>query len=171
MWQNIKYFGIWFIIFLLALVGYSYRHDLSEIQTRVMAELFPGKGFQTGQDSVSFPVSSDGHFHIRAALNHIPITFLVDTGASHITLSPGDANKLGISWDTLRFDQIYQTANGKGLGALVRINDFRIAKIHLQGINVSVNKAAMRYSLLGMSFFNRLTRYEVHNDILTLYWK
>ena len=171
MWQKIRYLGIWAVIFLLVLVGYTYRHDLSGIPDRVMGELFPGKGFQTAQGSMSFPVSSDGHFHVRGQLNGIPITFMVDTGATHIMLSPGDAQKLGIRMETLRFDRIYATANGKVPGALVRIADFRIGDIHLQGINVSVNKAAMRTSLLGMSFFKRLARYEVHNDILTMYWK
>jgi len=171
MWQNIKYLGIWSVIFLLALVGYSYRHDLSGITNRVMGELFPGKGYQTSQHSMSFPVSSDGHFHIRAQLNGIPVSFLVDTGASHIMLSLGDAEKVGIRMDTLTFDRIYATANGKVPGALARIADFRIGEIHLQGVNVSINKAAMQSSLLGMSFFKRLERYEVRNDILTLYWK
>jgi predicted aspartyl protease len=38
----------------------------------------------------------DGHFYIIAEVNGTPIMFLADTGASHIVLSPADAEKLGI---------------------------------------------------------------------------
>ena len=169
--QNLKYLGIWSVIFLLVLVGYSYRHEVSAVKNRVMAELLPRKGFQGQQGSMSFPIAADGHFHIRATLDGTPMNFMVDTGASHIMLSAGDARKLGIRLDTLRFDRIYATANGRVPGALVRIGDFRVGDMHLKDVIVSVNKVAMNHSLLGMSFFKRLPRYEVHDDVLTLYWK
>lgn len=169
--QKLTYLGIWSVIFFLTLVGYSYRNELSTVKNRVMAELLPGEGFQVQQDSMSFPIATDGHFHIRAHLDGTPIDFMVDTGASHIMLSPDDARKLGIRMNTLKFDRIYATANGRVSGALVRIGDFRVGEMYLKDVTVSVNRSAMNHSLLGMSFFKRLARYEVHADILTLYWK
>lgn len=169
--QKLKHLAIWAGIFLILVTVYSYRHQLTGVKDRVLAELVPAKGFRNATASVSFPVSSDGHFYIRAAVNGIPIIFLADTGASHIVFSPGDAGKLGIKTDELSFDRFYETANGTVRGSSIRIADFRIGEIHLKEIGASINEAGMRNSLLGMTFFKRLKRYEVKNDVLTLYWR
>ncbi len=170
-WQNLKYLMIWGVIFLICMIGYTYRSDLSHIRDKVLSELIPERGFQKNLNTASFPASSDGHFHIRASVNGIPIRFLADTGASHIVLSPRDAQKLGFDLKKLVFDRFYETANGKGRGSSVRISGFEIGNLRLQGIEASVNEADMRESLLGMTFFNRLEKYEVRNNVLTLYWK
>lgn len=169
--QNLKYLAIWAGIFLIMMTGYCYRHEMSAIKEKVLAEFVPAKGFQKIPDSISFPVSSDGHFYIRAEVDGIPVTFLADTGASHIVLSPHDAEKLGIKKDSLRFDRFYETANGTVRGSSIRITDFRAGTIHLKEIGASVNEAEMRNSLLGMTFFRRMKGYEVKNDVLTLFWK
>ncbi len=169
--QNLKYLGIWAGIFLVLLAGYSYRQDLSGIKEKIVAEIIPARGHQKASGTISFPVSSDGHFYIRAGINGIPVTFLVDTGASHIVLSPADAEKLGIKTDDLRFDRVYETANGTVRGSSIRINDLKIGTMHLEDIGASINEATMRNSLLGMTFFKRLKSYEVENDVLTLYWR
>jgi len=168
-WPKLRYLAIWLGIFLILIAGYSYRHELSGITKRVMAELSPAQGRQDTPDSISFPVSSDGHFHIRAEVNGTPIMFMADTGASHIVLSPRDAKKLGFDLDELRFDRIYETTNGTVRGSSIRINDFRVGPIQLQDISASVNGAEMQGSLLGMTFFKRLASYEVKNDVLTLH--
>ena len=168
--RNLKHLAIWAGIFLLLLAGYSYRHELSGIKEKVLTEVVPARGFQKNPNSVSYPLSSDGHFYIRARVNGIPVIFLADTGASHIVLSPEDARKLGIQTDKLRFDRLYETANGTVRGSSIRIADFKVGGIHLRNIGASVNEAGMRNSLLGMTFFKRLKRYEVKNDVLTLYW-
>jgi aspartyl protease family protein len=168
--QNLKYLAIWAGIFLILMTGYSYRYELSSIKEKVLADIIPAKGFQKTPDSISFPVSSDGHFYIRAAVNGIPVTFLADTGASDIVLSPSDAEELGFETDELRFDRFYETANGTVRGSSIRIADLKIGKIHLKEIGASVNEAEMRKSLLGMTFFRRLESYEVKKGVLTLYW-
>ena len=152
------------------IVGYSYRHELTGVKNKVLAELVPAKGVQSTLDSISFPVSSDGHFYIRAFVNEIPITFLVDTGASDIVLSPNDAKKLGFEISELKFNRIYETANGTVRGSSFRIDDLKIGAIQIKDMEASINEANMRNSLLGMTFFKQLRSYEVKNDVLTLYW-
>jgi len=168
--QNFSYLAIWAGIFLIALAGYSYRHELSQVKEKVMAQVVPSNGIQNTPHSMSFPVSSDGHFYIRAQIDGIPILFLADTGASHIVLSPADAEKLGFERDKLSFDRFYETANGTVRGSSIRLNDFKTGSINIKEIGASVNEADMRHSLLGMTFFNRLKSYEVKDDVLTLHW-
>jgi aspartyl protease family protein len=98
-----------------------------------------------------------------------PLIFLADTGASHIVLSPSDAEKLGVKKSDLKFNRIYETANGTVRGSSIQISDLIIGDIHFRDIDASVNEAEMQNSLLGMSFFKRLESYEVKNDVLTLH--
>ncbi|MBI5549886.1 MAG: TIGR02281 family clan AA aspartic protease [Desulfobacterales bacterium] len=168
--QQLRYLSIWGGIMLLAMVGYSYRHEIAAVKERVGAEFVPSTGFQEAANTVSFPVSADGHFYIRAQVNGVPITFLADTGASHIVLSPSDADKLGLRPERLHFDRIYETANGTVRGSSITIDDLEIGAFHLNDLMASVNEAPMRHSLLGMNFFKRLARYEVKADVLTLHW-
>ncbi|MDH3974271.1 MAG: TIGR02281 family clan AA aspartic protease [Deltaproteobacteria bacterium] len=168
--QNFSYLAIWAGIFLIAMVGYSYRYELSEVKEKVLAQVIPAKGFQKTPHSISFPLSSDGHFYIRAQVNGIPIIFLADTGASDIVLSLGDAEKLGIETDKLTFDRFYETANGRVRGSSIRLRHFKTGEIIIEEIRASVNEAKMRHSLLGMTFFKRLKSYEVKDDVLTLHW-
>jgi aspartyl protease family protein len=167
--KNLKHLIIWAGIFLILMIGYSYRHELSGIKEKVLAELVPAKGMQKTIDSMSFPASSDGHFYILAEVNGKPLIFLADTGASHIVLSPSDAQKLGIEKNELKFNRFYETANGTVRGSSIQIADLTIGNIHFIDVDASVNEAEMQNSLLGMSFFKRLESYGVKNDVLTLY--
>jgi aspartyl protease family protein len=170
-WRKIKQLAAWAGIGLVFMIGFSYRYELAGVRDRLLSEVMPSKGLQTTPNSVTFPVSSDGHFYIQAEVNGVPLIFLADTGASDIVLSPGDAKKLGINRQQLKFNRIYETANGTVRGSSVQLAEFTIQGIHLQNIRASVNEAGMSNSLLGMTFFKRLTRYEVKEDKLTLYWK
>lgn len=169
-WRKIKQLAIWAVIGLVFMIGFSYRYELAEVRDRLLSEIMPSSGLQNTPDSVTFPVSSDGHFYIRAEVNGVPLIFLADTGASSIVLSPADAKKLGFDLQQLKFNRIYETANGTVRGSVVQLADFRVQGIHLQNIRASVNEASMSNSLLGMTFFKRLRRYEVRGGKLTLYW-
>jgi aspartyl protease family protein len=170
-WHKFKQLGLWAVILLVFMTGYSYRYELAQVRDRLLSEFIPTKGLQTTPNSVTFPVASDGHFYIRAQVNGVLLIFLADTGASDIVLSPDDAQRLGINLQTLRFDRIYETANGTVRGSMTTLNDFKVQGIHLQNIRASINGATMSNSLLGMTFFNRLQGYEVKEDKLTLHWE
>lgn len=168
--ENFSYLAIWAGIFVVCLGLYSYRAELGDVKNRIMTELVPSKGYQAQPYSITFPVSSDGHYYIQARVEGVTIEFLADTGASHIVLAPHDARKLGLDPSNLSYDRFYQTANGTVRGSSVRLSDFQVGDIHLSDVNASVNEAPMGKSLLGMTFFRKLARYEVKNSALTLYW-
>ena len=117
---------------------------------------------------VVFRQRRGGHFVIDAEVNGVPVRFLVDTGASDVTLTPHDAGRLGFDLQQLRFNRTYRTANGTVQGASVRLGSVAIGPISLQNVRASVNAADMDLSLLGMSFLSRLSSYEVANGTLTL---
>jgi aspartyl protease family protein len=160
----------WALIFAVGMLGYAFRHDLAAVKDRLLGALIPEFGTATGQRTLQFHVGQDGHFHIRATVDGVPIRFLVDTGASHIVLAPGDAARLGLDRQRLTFDKIYATANGMVRGASIRVAHFKVGQLHLRNVRASVNETPMGESLLGMTFFNRLKRYTVADDVLTIEW-
>lgn len=117
---------------------------------------------------MSFRAGANGHFMVEASVNGQPILFMVDSGASDVTLTARDAERLGFDRAQLKFDRIYQTANGTVKGAPVRLKRVEIGPIVLDDVRASVNDGAMGTSLLGMSFLSRLAAWRVEGDRLTL---
>ena len=92
-----------------------------------------------------------------------------DSGASTVVLRPADAQKLGIDTEKLRYSVPVQTANGTTYAAAVKLKRVAVGGIHFTEIDALVAKpGALRDSLLGMSFLNRLKSYEFSGDMLTL---
>lgn len=169
--RTLRYALAWLGIFLMVSLAYSYRFELDQAKDRLLATWLPGRPMSQTPGRMRFPRAANGHFYIKAHIDGIPVRFLADTGASDIVLSPQDARRLGFDPDQLSYDRIYQTANGIGRGASVRLFELKVGDLVLKDIRATVNRAALSHSLLGMRFFNRLKAYEVKNGILTLYWQ
>ena len=165
---TLRHAAIWIAIGLGLVIAYSYRDLLPELQGRLLGELMPARGVATGDGAISFRARHDGHFHAEALVDGTAVLFLVDTGASDVVLSPGDARRLGFDPDRLAYTQIFNTANGTVRGAPVRLGEITIGPIRLTNVRASVNEAPMPRSLLGMTFLGRLRSYEVSGGKLTL---
>jgi clan AA aspartic protease (TIGR02281 family) len=111
-----------------------------------------------------------GHFVVDAEVEGTPLTFLVDTGASDVVLSPDDARRLGLEPRTLDYSREYQTANGVVRAAPVTLRELRLGQLQLYDLDASVNERPLPMSLLGMSFLDRLQSYEVTDGRLVLRW-
>ncbi len=160
--------ALWVLIVAVVALGTAYRVELGAIGTRVLSEFLPHRGAVLGADEVRFPAGTDGHFRIEARVDGTRVRFLVDTGASDIVLSPADARRIGFDPDTLRFTGFAETANGTVRTAAVRLGTIEIGPIRFHDLPASVNQAAMRGSLLGMSFLERLRSFEVRDGALIL---
>ena len=159
----------WIAIALVLILGYSFRHDIVAAKDRILAELLPHRAVETGPGTVAIRARAGGHFQVEAMVDGVAIRFLVDTGASEVVLRPADARRLGFDLDRLRFSRVYRTANGVVRGAPVTLGEVTVGPIRLANVAASVNGAPMNQSLLGMSFLNRLSGYEVRGDVLTLH--
>jgi aspartyl protease family protein len=111
-----------------------------------------------------------GHFVLEAVVDGVPVTFLLDTGASEIVLTLADARRLGFSPQNLEFSETYHTANGEVRGAPIRLRELRVGQFSLYDLDASVNAAPLPISLLGMSFLERLHGYRVEDRRLILEW-
>lgn len=158
----------WAGIFVLVILGYSYRDDVSRMWGRVRSELFAGEVRVTGERTVEVARSGDSHFYIRATIDGNDVEFVVDTGATSVALTWDDARRAGLEPERLRFDQRVQTASGVALAANARIGLLSIGPIERRGMMVTVLPEGGGQSLLGMSFLNTLQSYEVSGNRLIL---
>lgn len=111
-----------------------------------------------------------GHFTVEAMVNGTPITFLVDTGASAIYLTPDDAARLGWTPQRLTYSERYSTASGVVHAAPVTLRSLRIGQLEFYDLPASVGQQPSSISLLGMTFLKRFQSYEVRGDRLILSW-
>ena len=85
-----------------------------------------------------------------------------------MALTYDDALNIGLPVYSLRFDASIKTANGETWGAIVELADVTIGDITVRNVQAMVLDEGLDRSLLGMSFLNRLTSFEVARDRLTL---
>jgi len=160
--------AVWLALGALLVLGYSFRNDVTGLWNRLLTELIPGRVVETAPGTVMLRQAQGGHFRVDAVVDGVSLHMLVDTGATLVTLSPRDAQRLGIDFNRLVFSQRFRTANGEGMGAPIRLREIRIGPIAVRDVRASVNQAPMDASLLGQSFLNRLGGYAVSEGTLTL---
>lgn len=109
-----------------------------------------------------------GHFFTTAMVNGVSLRFLVDTGASVVTIGSGDAKRAGISY-LAGERRLLQTANGVVPAYRVKLDTVRLGDITLNNVDGVVvdGNALGGVGLLGMSFLNR-TEMRRDGDTMTL---
>ncbi|AVQ01830.1 TIGR02281 family clan AA aspartic protease [Caulobacter segnis] len=112
---------------------------------------------------------SDGHFWAKAAVDGHDVRFLVDTGATAVSLSMADAQRLGIDTSKLTYDYNVITADGRTRAASVKLASVAIAGAKVRDVDALVIEKGLENSLLGMSYLGRLSRFEATQDALILH--
>jgi aspartyl protease family protein len=162
--------AIWCAVFAVLGIGYTFRNELSDIGARVRGELIPSYAAATGPHEMTLMASDDGSFYVEGEINGAPAHFVIDTGATDIVLTPGDAQRAGIDVAGLDYSRPAETAHGLGWGAPAHVARLVVGNLELRDLPVTVNKSPMSSSLLGIAFLKRLDSFEVRNGRLTLHW-
>src|SRR4051812_4672628 len=66
--------------------------------------------------------SGNGHFYTHAEVNGELVRFLVDTGATDVVLTLGDAERLGIPFSPDQFEVVARGASGDVRGQRITID-------------------------------------------------
>lgn len=111
--------------------------------------------------TASLRKESDGHYWATARVNGAAVKFLVDTGATMISLTRRDARKIGVNTDKLVRSVDVRTASGRVKAGIVNIEKIEIDGVELEDVSAVVLEEGLEYSLLGMSFLNRLEGWDV----------
>ena len=119
-------------------------------------------------DEIVVPSGPRGHFVVEVDVNGTPVRFLIDTGATTVTLTAEDARRVGLPVYALDYNARVQTANGEVEVAPVNLRDMRLGGLEMRDVEATVTQAQLNISLLGMSFLRRLSGYEVRPEGLVL---
>lgn len=95
-----------------------------------------------------------GHFTADGQINGQPARFLVDTGATVMTLSESQAARLGLNYRNGQRVRV-KTANGEITGHQLLINTVRVGGHTSYGLAAVVLPADLPYVLLGNSYLSR----------------
>ena len=120
-------------------------------------------------DAVAIPRNRFGQFEAPVEIDGQRVSMMVDTGATLVTLSFEDADRLGIRPLPSDFRDWVNTANGRAAVARVTLREVRVGPIALQNVDALVgSRGALNTSLLGMTFLGRLRSVRVEDGRLAL---
>jgi aspartyl protease family protein len=106
--------------------------------------------------SATLTANPQGHFLVDGQINGGSVRFLVDTGATAVSLSSSDASRLGIDYRKGQPGPM-GTANGAAVAYKIRLDTVRVGDIVLNNVDAAVLEGnEMPFALLGMSFLNRM---------------
>lgn len=165
--------AIWLLILLMLMAGYQYRYELQDVASRLSAGLVPGSPLSVidadGRAAVMIDRLANGHFEVRAEIDGVPLTVMVDTGATSTVLTFEDARRAGYEPETLRFGIPMMTANGQASAARVVADEIRIGDIVRRHVPVMVAQSGrLERSLLGMNFIGTLSGFDMRGERLVL---
>lgn len=164
----IKHILMWGVIIMILAGAYHFRSHFNGIKNALTSIFLPSHPVTTSPGSVTIYKSQDEHFYVSATVNSNSVQFMVDTGASQTILTKAVAKRIGIDIAKLRYTQVYNTANGQVYAAPIRLKELKIGELVFTDVPASVNQSDMDRPLLGMSFLNLLSGYEVKGDTLVL---
>ena len=98
--------------------------------------------------------SSGGHFLSQGSINGRAVQFMVDTGATMISMGTADADRLGIDYRNGQLGRS-NTANGTVSVYKVKLNSVRVGDVEVFDVDAIVMPANTGQVLLGNSFLNR----------------
>jgi aspartyl protease family protein len=109
---------------------------------------------------------SGGHFMTQGAINGQSANFMVDTGATMVSIGAADADRLGLNYKAgpLGYST---TANGVASAWRIKLSSVRVGDIEIYNVDAMVTPQPMPFVLLGNSF---LTRFQMkrENDQMVL---
>ncbi|MGD8566771.1 MAG: TIGR02281 family clan AA aspartic protease [Gammaproteobacteria bacterium] len=162
-----KRFGVWMVIGMWIIVLWLLTGFFSKLYEH---EHNPNRNIATmvtdgGVREVVLQRNRKGHYVSSGDINGQPVTFMLDTGASDISIPARVASRLGLKKGAPLY---FNTANGTVIGYSTVLNSVSIGDIALNNVRASINPNVSDMDiLLGMSFLKHL-EFTQRGDTLTL---
>ena len=103
-----------------------------------------------------------GMYTTVGSINGLPVTFLVDTGATAVAMNANQARRLGIDYRVTGRQSGVTTASGVEHAWAVTLDTVKVGDLELHNVGAVVLEGAHPLTtLLGMTFLGRL---EINND-------
>ena len=143
--------GIFLIIgwlIFLGLAGFLIQESVYRTKKPTINETYAGTQITIYRDL-------DSHFRIEGSINGVPVTFLIDTGATSIAVSEQIARRANLT----RLSEINtETANGNAISYFTTITTLQFNKIELHNLSaIIVPGMDSGVALLGMNVLKQFT--------------
>jgi aspartyl protease family protein len=113
-------------------------------------------------------LAPDGHYWVRARINGVRASFLVDTGATLTAVSAPLAQKAGLEPRDGGIPVLIETANGTASTQLTTIDRLAFGNIQAGGLDAVIAPNLGNTNVLGMNLLSRLAGWRVENGVLIL---
>jgi aspartyl protease family protein len=141
-WGHISVLVVWVTIFSIVYLYFN-EHQVPKVAV-VKGGLAQGE--------IVIPRSLDGHYYVRGAINGYPIDFMVDTGASIVSVSNEFSRVANLPSGA---PASFSTAGGMVRGEIVSGQTIEAGGIAVNGLSVSVGIQG-EIALLGQNFLRRV---------------
>lgn len=105
-----------------------------------------------GRQEIIIPASRDGHYYLEGSVNGVPTRFMIDTGATYVSVSEEFARKARLPEGIAGY---FSTANGTVEGRVVKDQVVEAEGFRATGLSVAVTPLAGKTGLLGQNFLRR----------------
>ena len=143
------YLAAW--VLALAVLYIVFNH---EVEQRYNPNQSPRTYTDNGVPTVVLERNQQGHYLVNGHINAFPTTFMVDTGATNVSVPLKLAEKIGLR----KGGQAWvQTAGGRAIIYRTELAEVMIGDIQLYGVRANINPHFHGDEvLLGMSFLKNL---------------
>ncbi len=110
----------------------------------------------TENSSVTLISDAKGHFITEGSINGATVKFIIDTGATMVSLNSSEAKRIGVNY--LKGEHgLVSTANGLVPVYKVKLDTVKVGDITLSNVDALVQEGEnLPMVLMGMSFLNRV---------------
>lgn len=142
-------FIFWIIAFLLLIWFFN-----GALERQDNPNMDPESSFNNGSAEVKLKRNRQGHYVSGGFINQHAVTFLLDTGATNVSIPAHLAPQLNLSKG---YPVTVMTANGAVTAYQTRIDNLQIGDIRIRDVDATINPGmADNEILLGMSALGQL---------------
>lgn len=106
--------------------------------------------------------NTSGMYTTVGSINGMPVSFLVDTGATQVAMNAGQARRLGIDYRVTGSPAEVTTASGVERAWMVSLDSVKVGELEVRNVQaVVLDGAQPQTTLLGMSYLGRM---KITND-------
>jgi aspartyl protease family protein len=135
---------------------------------RVLDDRVDTRSKPTEPEEVQIWRNPQGLYATTGSINGLPVSLLVDTGATQVAMNAAQARRLGIDYRVVGVPAAITTASRMEPAWAVTLDSVKVGEIELRNVEAMVLEGAQPATvLLGMSYLGRL---DLRNDgrLLTL---
>ena len=147
-----------------AVIEINGKQDIYTLGTHISSEFTPPAAGTT----VSIAPDGTGMYEVNGSINGFQVRFVVDTGATLISMNKYHAKRIGLDYKMEGVESLSETAAGYAKIYLVKLKEVRVGDIVLNDVQGSVHDNEFPSTiLLGNSFLGQVT-ISRENELLQL---